>query len=102
MLMQGMYSACIRLRSINQHSCLSYELLFSSSLRACLTPVVYEDLHRNLVDQHAWIHTKPYLRGRPDSLNAPYFGYTVERMWSVLLQCSHVDSTLKCPTPLAG
>lgn len=63
---------------------------------------VYEDLHRNLVDEHAWTHTAAYLHGRPDSLNAPYFGYTVERLWSVLLQCSSVDIALKCPTLLAG
>jgi hypothetical protein len=83
---------------------LSYKGQFIASAERLrgLNRTKYEDLHRVLIDQHAWTHTEPYLRGRPDSLNAPYFGFTLERMWSVLLQCSEVDIALKCPTLLAG
>jgi hypothetical protein len=83
---------------------LSYKGQFVASAERLrgINRTVYEDLHRNLVDEHARTHGEPYLRGRPDSLNAPFFGYTVERMWAVLLQCSERDVARKCPSLLAG
>lgn len=63
---------------------------------------VYEDLHKALIDGESWAHREPYLAGRPDSLDAPFFGYTLERLWSTLFQCSDLDIATKCPTLLGG
>lgn len=63
---------------------------------------VYETLHTALVDEKSWAHQEPYLADRPDSLNAPLLGYTLERLWSTLFQCSDLDVALRCPTLLSG
>jgi hypothetical protein len=83
---------------------LSYKGQFIASARHLrgISREVYEDLHSALVDPYSWAHSEPYLRNRPDSMNAPYFGYTLERLWSNLLQCSEIDIALKCPTLLSG
>ena len=92
----------------NRKSCgpmlLSYKGQFLASARRIrgVNREVYEDLHHALVDPHSWAHQPKYLKGRPDSLNAPYFGYTMERLWSTLLQCSDLDVAWKCPTLLSG
>lgn len=62
---------------------------------------IYKRLHEALIDRRSWAHQEPYLQGRPDSLNAPLFGYTLERLWSMLLQCSDLDVAFKCPTMLS-
>lgn len=62
----------------------------------------YKELWELIQDQTSWAHQPDYLRGRPDSLNAPWFGYTLERLWSVILQCNNLDIALKCPTLLSG
>jgi hypothetical protein len=83
---------------------LSYKGQFIASARRLrgIRKEVYEDLHSALVDPRSWAHSEPYLRNRPDSMNAPYFGYTLERLWSILLQCSEDDVAMKCPTLLSG
>lgn len=63
---------------------------------------LYERLRDALVEPDSWAHQDHYLQGRPDSLNAPYFGYTLERMWSVLFQCSEGHIAARCPTLLSG
>lgn len=63
---------------------------------------VYYDLREALVDPDGWAHQEPYLRGRKDSMIAPRFGYTLERMWSILFQCSEMEIVDKCPTLLSG
>lgn len=42
---------------------------------------MYERLRDALQEPDSWAHGQEYLQGRPDSLNAPYFGYTLERLW---------------------
>ena len=63
---------------------------------------LYKDLQQALVNADSWAHQQKYLQGRPDSLNAPYFGFTMERLWSALFQCSDMDIAWKCPTLLSG
>lgn len=63
---------------------------------------VYEELHELLIDPESWAHQQPYLMGRPDSMNAPFFGYTLERLWSVILQCSDLDVARLCPSLVSG
>jgi hypothetical protein len=63
---------------------------------------VYQDLHEAFVDSESWAHQEPYLRGRPDSMNAPQFGYQMERMWNLLFQCSDMDVAFRCPSLVSG
>lgn len=62
---------------------------------------VYEDLHELFIDETAFVHHEPYLQGRKDDMSAPRFGFTMERMWSALLQCSDMDVAIKCPSLLS-
>lgn len=63
---------------------------------------LYQDLDYALVDAESWAHQDEYLQGRTDSLNAPYFGYTLERLWSIMMHCSDAEVAAKCPTLLSG
>ncbi|KAF2095705.1 hypothetical protein NA57DRAFT_44385 [Rhizodiscina lignyota] len=83
---------------------LSYKGQFIASAQRLrgIDATVYQRLHDALVDPESWAHTEPYLQGRPDEMSAPLFGFTLERLWSVLLQCSELDIALKCPTNLSG
>ncbi|RDL36457.1 uncharacterized protein BP5553_05809 [Venustampulla echinocandica] len=37
--------------------------------------------------------------GKPDSLERPWLGFTIERLWAVLLQCSTPEVAWRCPPP---
>jgi hypothetical protein len=63
---------------------------------------LYKTLRTALEDPGNFVHQEGYLQGRPDSMNAPFFGYTLERLWSVLLQCSEERIATRCPTLLSG
>ncbi|KEQ76285.1 hypothetical protein M436DRAFT_39398 [Aureobasidium namibiae CBS 147.97] len=63
---------------------------------------MYDKLRDALEEPNSWAHEQEYLQGRPDSLNAPYFGYTLERLWSVIMQCSEERIATLCPTLLSG
>lgn len=87
-----------------QRVLLSYKGQFVASaarLRAN-DKTLYERLMKALEDPESWAHQPDYLQGRPDSLNAPYFGYTLERLWSTILQCSEERIVALCPTLLSG
>lgn len=59
---------------------------------------IYQDLWQAFTDDKSWAHQPAYLQGRPDSLSAPDFGYTMERMWNLLFQCSDIDVAWRCPS----
>lgn len=87
-----------------QRMLLSYKGQFVASaarLRAN-DKTLYEKLIQALEEPDSWAHQPDYLLGRPDSLNAPYFGYTLERLWSVILQCPDERIAALCPTLLGG
>lgn len=70
---------------------------------------MYRDLRRKLVDPHSEMHTPSYTSKHPDTntLNSPVFGYTLERMWGVVMQCSDLRIAFTCPdlassAPLLG
>jgi hypothetical protein len=63
---------------------------------------MYEELWQAFVDENSWAHQQNFTLGRPDSMSAPDFGFTMERMWGLLLQCSHVDTAWKCPSLKSG
>jgi hypothetical protein len=63
---------------------------------------IYSYLRQALVDPESWAHQEPYLQGRSDAMSAPVFGYSVERLWNVLFQCSDVAMFWKCPSFWSG
>lgn len=63
---------------------------------------IYYSLWQAFVDEKSWAHQPEYLQGRPDSMSAPDFGYTMERTWNVLFQCSNNDVAWKCPSLVSG
>ena len=54
------------------------------------------------MDETSWAYQEECLNGRTDSISIPVFGYTVERLWIVVLQCSSADVAWKCTTLLSG
>ncbi|KAF1835383.1 hypothetical protein BDW02DRAFT_496193 [Decorospora gaudefroyi] len=67
-----------------------------------INKATYEELRQYLTDANSWTHQQEYLQGRPESMSQPYFGYTLERIWNVLFQCSDMNIAWKCPTLLSG
>ncbi|KAF2849321.1 hypothetical protein T440DRAFT_519254 [Plenodomus tracheiphilus IPT5] len=63
---------------------------------------IYDDLREAFVDEESWAHQEPYLQGREDSMSQPLFGYTMERIWNVLFQCSDMQVAWKCPSLISG
>ncbi|KAF2641348.1 hypothetical protein P280DRAFT_468980 [Massarina eburnea CBS 473.64] len=83
---------------------LSYKGQFIASAKRIrgVKKAVYKDLRDAFVDPESWAHQEPYLRGRKDSMDAPVFGYTVERIWNVLMQCNDMDVAWKCASLISG
>ncbi|KAF2433635.1 hypothetical protein EJ08DRAFT_647313 [Tothia fuscella] len=83
---------------------LSYKGQFIASARRIrgIKKAIYERLLDELDDPQSWAHGEEYLQGREDSLDKPVFGYTLERLWNTLLQCSDMEVAWKCPTLLSG
>ncbi|KAF2129832.1 hypothetical protein P153DRAFT_315118 [Dothidotthia symphoricarpi CBS 119687] len=63
---------------------------------------IYRKLHQAISDENSWAHQPEYLEGRPDSMSAPRFGYTLERIWNLLFQCSNMELAWKCPSLISG
>jgi hypothetical protein len=63
---------------------------------------IYNELWQAFIDKDSWAHQPDFSQGRPDSMNAPDFGYTMERMWSLLFQCSDMNVAWKCPSSISG
>ncbi|KAF2444209.1 hypothetical protein P171DRAFT_455094 [Karstenula rhodostoma CBS 690.94] len=83
---------------------LSYKGQFIASAKRIrgIDKSIYQDLHEAYVKQDSWAHQEEYLQGRPDSMDAPVFGYTMERMWNLIFQCNSMEIAWKCPTLLSG
>ena len=83
---------------------LSYKGQFIVSAKRIrgLDPSVYLQLEDALVNEDSWAHQEEFVRGRNDSMSAPVFGYTLERMWSTLFQCSDMEVAWKCASLLSG
>lgn len=66
---------------------------------------LYSYLLNSLVDADAVTHSQDYLQqpwlpSKEDSLNAPLFGYTMERLWGLVFGCEgRLD---KCPSLVSG
>ena len=55
----------------------------------------------SLTDPDSWAHQEACLAGRPDSMSAPRFGYTMERLWSTLMQCPDMRVAARWPMLLS-
>lgn len=79
---------------------LSYKGQFAASAARIrgIDKNIYQGIWQALVDDKSWAHQASFLHGRPDELSAPDFGYTIERLWSLLFQCSSLDVAWKCPS----
>jgi hypothetical protein len=67
---------------------------------------VYETVLRNLTDPDNKMHAPEYTQGiwhsaQKDSLNDPVFGFTVERFWGILMQCSEPRVGHQSPSQFA-
>lgn len=63
---------------------------------------MYEWLRQAMVEEGSFAHDRAVLGGRVDSLGRPFFGYTVERIWGLVLQCAGLEVAARCPTLLSG
>jgi hypothetical protein len=67
---------------------------------------IYEQLIQNLTDPGNAMHAPEYVGGvwhsaQHDSVNDPVFGFTVERFWGILMQCSEPRVGFQSPSALA-
>jgi hypothetical protein len=91
-----------------KHTCsnvlLSYKGQFIVSAQRIrgLDLTTYVALHRAISTPDSWAHKEPFLNHRPDSMNAPLMGFSLERAWSILMQCSELDIAYKCPSLISG
>ncbi|KEQ73917.1 hypothetical protein M436DRAFT_8898, partial [Aureobasidium namibiae CBS 147.97] len=97
--------------ALNISDCIDYTLTYrgqfivSARRIAATLPAVYSLLLHNLVDANATTHREEYARqqwlsGKRDSLNAPLFGFTMERLWGLVFGCR--DKMEECPSLVAG
>lgn len=91
--------------------CVDYTLTYRgqfivSAQRILATPpAVYRLLLQNLIDGNATTHgdeykNQPWLPTKQDSLNAPLFGFTMERLWGLVFGCQ--GTMRECPSLVAG
>ena len=69
------------------------------------SPAVYSLLLEDLIDANATTHqeeykNQPWLPTKQDSLNAPLFGFTMERLWGLVFGCQ--GKMEGCPSLVAG
>jgi len=78
---------------------LSYKGQFVASARRLrgIPKEIYQGLYDSVVGK---THSNEEPAG--DDPSAPVFGYSLERLWSLLLQCSDPQVAVKCPTLLSG
>jgi hypothetical protein len=61
---------------------------------------IYEGLHDAITSKSGWSHDPNVVGDNMDEPDAPYFGYTVERVWNLLMQCSNSRVATMCPSLL--
>ncbi|KAF5868575.1 uncharacterized protein Bfra_012222 [Botrytis fragariae] len=62
---------------------------------------IYEELLSAITSTTGWSHNETIIGNNLDRPDAPYFGYTVERLWNLLLQCSNLRIATMCPSLLS-
>ncbi|KAF2083953.1 hypothetical protein K490DRAFT_76185 [Saccharata proteae CBS 121410] len=81
---------------------MSYRGQFIASARRirAVDPAIYEELSRDLSEPESWSFKDEfrYDVDRVNTVDAPQFGYTVERLWNILFQCSDPYVAWLCPS----
>lgn len=83
---------------------LSYKGQFIASARRIrgISRVIYEDLLSTITSESGWSHDSRFVKEN-NSPDNPSFGFAVERMWGLLMQCASDDRvSTKCPSLLSG
>ncbi|PQE16215.1 hypothetical protein CJF31_00011107 [Rutstroemia sp. NJR-2017a BVV2] len=62
---------------------------------------IYDGLHDAITSTSGWSHDPNVVGDNMDEPDAPYFGYTVERIWNLLMQCSNSRVATMCPSLLS-
>lgn len=103
-LIKGLYHDVYQTEKTCSRALLSYKGQFIASARRIrgVNKKNFKDLWTALSDPDSWAHQQDYLKGRDDEMSAPFFGYTLERLWNVLFQCSDMNIAWTCPTLLSG
>jgi hypothetical protein len=61
---------------------------------------IYDGLHDAITSTSGWSHDPLIIGERMDEPDAPYFGYSLERIWNLLMQCSNTRIATMCPSLL--
>lgn len=82
---------------------LSYKGQFVASANRIrgIPPSIYEELLDAMTSTTGWSHNSSIIGQNFDRPDAPYFGYTVERIWNLLMQCSNLRIATMCPSLLS-
>ncbi|TGO42869.1 hypothetical protein BHYA_0005g01370 [Botrytis hyacinthi] len=83
---------------------LSYKGQFIASARRIrgISRGIYEDLLSTITSESGWSHDSRFVE-EDDSPDNPSFGFAVERVWGLLMQCANDDRvSTKCPSLLSG
>ncbi|THV51646.1 hypothetical protein BGAL_0103g00050 [Botrytis galanthina] len=83
---------------------LSYKGQFIASARRIrgISRGIYEDLLSAITSESGWSHDSRFVKEN-DSPDNPSFGFSVERVWGLLMQCASDDRvSTKCPSLLSG
>jgi hypothetical protein len=96
-------------KKVNNNTCegpmlLSYKGQFVASGRRIrgISLGIYQDLLDAVTSKSGWSHDPSVVSDAIDRPDAPYFGYTVERIWNLLMQCSNLEIATLCPSLLSG
>jgi len=84
---------------------LSYKGQFVASAKRIrgISRKIYGGLHEAITSKDGYSHNKTYVGDAVDRPDNPYFGFTVERIWSLLMQCATDERVAaKCPSLLSG
>lgn len=102
-LVPSIYQDVYGQKATSSRVLLSYKGQFVASARRIrgVKKAVYEKLWQAFVDPKSWAHQEEFLRGRKETMGAPKLGYAVERLWSILMQCSDLEIGWKCPSLLS-
>jgi hypothetical protein len=84
---------------------LAYKGQFVASARRIrgISRKVYWGLLETITSKEGWSHDSNIVGNNEDSPDSPYFGFTVERIWGLLMQCG-TDRVVaaRCPSLLSG
>jgi hypothetical protein len=83
---------------------LSYNGQFVASAKRLrgISKSIYEELLLAIPTSEGWGHNRNII-GYEQSLDNPFFGFTMERIWGLVMQCATDDRVaVRCPSLLSG